>query len=83
METVRVDTKSLAWFARVTLADLRLHLDSLEQEAHEALQFGGYVPLDDDADAGVTLGQLRYWIETLEEGGAETRFLEEGTAREV
>ena len=42
------------------------YLGEIAQEAHEALQVGGYIPTGDDDEApGVTLGMLRRWLDAL------------------
>lgn len=48
------------------LHEIESYLEEAEVEAHEALQVGGYIPLDDDCEApGITYGELRRWREDL------------------
>ena len=50
--------------------EMREYLQQRSDEAHEALQVGGYEPLDDDLPAvGITYGHIRRWLAMLEELG--------------
>ena len=49
--------------------ELRQWLESLEYEQHEALQFGGWVPMDDADEHPISLGLVRRLLKESESGG--------------